>query len=126
MTKSEVDHLEDGYRWRKYGQKAVKNSPFPRFDLFLIWLDMREPMTIYACLACAQTQLMLKSYPKRTKKRDVKLASSIKVQLFFLSDPCCFSPSKQDKMVPMSTHKTFVCGVLFGHFLHCALNNAPK
>ncbi|GER53391.1 WRKY DNA-binding protein 28 [Striga asiatica] len=30
MTKSEVDNLEDGYRWRKYGQKAVKNSPFPR------------------------------------------------------------------------------------------------
>lgn len=31
MTKSEVEHLEDGYRWRKYGQKGVKNSPFPRF-----------------------------------------------------------------------------------------------
>ena len=31
MTKSEVDHLDDGYRWRKYGQKAVKNSPFPRY-----------------------------------------------------------------------------------------------
>ncbi|KAG2302189.1 hypothetical protein Bca4012_060508 [Brassica carinata] len=30
MTKTEVDHLEDGYRWRKYGQKAVKNSPYPR------------------------------------------------------------------------------------------------
>lgn len=30
MTKSEVDQLEDGYRWRKYGQKAVKNSPFAR------------------------------------------------------------------------------------------------
>ncbi|KAL3731632.1 hypothetical protein ACJRO7_028505 [Eucalyptus globulus] len=30
MTKSEVDNLEDGYRWRKYGQKAVKNSPHPR------------------------------------------------------------------------------------------------
>ncbi|KAL5541501.1 hypothetical protein UlMin_009211 [Ulmus minor] len=30
MTKSEVDQLDDGYRWRKYGQKAVKNSPFPR------------------------------------------------------------------------------------------------
>ncbi|ONK63256.1 uncharacterized protein A4U43_C07F12990 [Asparagus officinalis] len=30
LTKSGVDHLEDGYRWRKYGQKAVKNSPFPR------------------------------------------------------------------------------------------------
>ncbi|XP_060197687.1 probable WRKY transcription factor 48 [Lycium barbarum] len=30
MTKSEIDHLDDGFRWRKYGQKAVKNSPFPR------------------------------------------------------------------------------------------------
>ncbi|CAN1152806.1 Probable WRKY transcription factor 57 [Linum perenne] len=34
MTKSEIDHLEDGYRWRKYGQKAVKNSPFPRSHFF--------------------------------------------------------------------------------------------
>ncbi|KAE8734191.1 putative WRKY transcription factor 48 [Hibiscus syriacus] len=30
MTKSEIDHLDDGYRWRKYGQKAVKNSSYPR------------------------------------------------------------------------------------------------
>ncbi|GMI67746.1 WRKY DNA-binding protein 71, EXCESSIVE BRANCHES1, WRKY DNA-BINDING PROTEIN 71 [Hibiscus trionum] len=30
LTKSEIDNLEDGYRWRKYGQKAVKNSPYPR------------------------------------------------------------------------------------------------
>ncbi|XP_039053564.1 WRKY transcription factor 71-like [Hibiscus syriacus] len=30
LTNSEIDNLEDGYRWRKYGQKAVKNSPFPR------------------------------------------------------------------------------------------------
>ncbi|TKY72481.1 WRKY transcription factor 23 [Spatholobus suberectus] len=30
LTKSEVDHLDDGYKWRKYGQKAVKNSPYPR------------------------------------------------------------------------------------------------
>ncbi|XP_012458479.1 probable WRKY transcription factor 75 isoform X1 [Gossypium raimondii] len=30
QTRSEVDILEDGYRWRKYGQKAVKNSKFPR------------------------------------------------------------------------------------------------
>ncbi|CAL4910498.1 unnamed protein product [Urochloa decumbens] len=30
VTRSEVDYLEDGYRWRKYGQKAVKNNPFPR------------------------------------------------------------------------------------------------
>ncbi|KAL8108265.1 uncharacterized protein LOC141672456 [Apium graveolens] len=30
VTKSETDHLEDGYRWRKYGQKALKNSQYPR------------------------------------------------------------------------------------------------
>ncbi|KAK4353229.1 hypothetical protein RND71_028747 [Anisodus tanguticus] len=30
MTKSDIDHLDDGFRWRKYGQKKVKSSPFPR------------------------------------------------------------------------------------------------
>nr|QCV57320.1 WRKY transcription factor [Fagopyrum tataricum] len=29
-TRSRVDILDDGYRWRKYGQKAVKNNVFPR------------------------------------------------------------------------------------------------
>ncbi|KAG0493892.1 hypothetical protein HPP92_004886 [Vanilla planifolia] len=29
-TKSEVEILDDGYKWRKYGKKAVKNSPNPR------------------------------------------------------------------------------------------------
>eukprot|EP00245_Coleochaete_scutata_P004575 TRINITY_DN17297_c0_g1_i1.p1 TRINITY_DN17297_c0_g1~~TRINITY_DN17297_c0_g1_i1.p1 ORF type:complete len:775 (+),score=139.48 TRINITY_DN17297_c0_g1_i1:382-2706(+) len=30
MTKSRVDILDDGYRWRKYGQKTVKGNPHPR------------------------------------------------------------------------------------------------
>ncbi|XP_042471513.1 probable WRKY transcription factor 43 [Zingiber officinale] len=30
QTRSRVDILDDGYRWRKYGQKAVKNNTFPR------------------------------------------------------------------------------------------------
>ncbi|KAL2539710.1 putative WRKY transcription factor 75 [Abeliophyllum distichum] len=30
QTRTKVDILDDGYRWRKYGQKAVKNQKFPR------------------------------------------------------------------------------------------------
>ncbi|XP_020573400.1 probable WRKY transcription factor 43 [Phalaenopsis equestris] len=30
QTRSANDILDDGYRWRKYGQKAVKNSTHPR------------------------------------------------------------------------------------------------
>lgn len=30
-TRSIDDILDDGYRWRKYGQKAVKNSNHPRY-----------------------------------------------------------------------------------------------
>lgn len=29
-TKSEIEILDDGYKWRKYGKKMVKNSPNPR------------------------------------------------------------------------------------------------
>lgn len=29
-TKTEVDVLDDGFKWRKYGKKSVKNSPNPR------------------------------------------------------------------------------------------------
>lgn len=30
QTTSEVDLLDDGYRWRKYGQKVVKGNSYPR------------------------------------------------------------------------------------------------
>ncbi|KAL3526554.1 hypothetical protein ACH5RR_011210 [Cinchona calisaya] len=30
QTRSEVDFLDDGYKWRKYGQKVVKGNPHPR------------------------------------------------------------------------------------------------
>ena len=39
QTRSQVDILDDGYRWRKYGQKAVKNNRFPRYftPLIVTW-----------------------------------------------------------------------------------------
>ncbi|KAF6147292.1 hypothetical protein GIB67_009775 [Kingdonia uniflora] len=30
QTRSQIDVLDDGYKWRKYGQKVVKNSLHPR------------------------------------------------------------------------------------------------
>ena len=28
--RSETDIIDDGYKWRKYGQKAIKDKKFPR------------------------------------------------------------------------------------------------
>ncbi|KAG5376097.1 hypothetical protein IGI04_040693 [Brassica rapa subsp. trilocularis] len=40
QTTSDVDILDDGYRWRKYGQKVVKGNPNPRFFIdFLLCLS---------------------------------------------------------------------------------------
>ncbi|KAK2991864.1 hypothetical protein RJ640_013039 [Escallonia rubra] len=30
ITKSELETMDDGFSWRKYGKKRVKNSPYPR------------------------------------------------------------------------------------------------
>lgn len=29
-TRTDIDVLDDGFKWRKYGKKQVKNSPNPR------------------------------------------------------------------------------------------------
>jgi len=31
QTRSQIDILDDGFRWRKYGEKMVKDNKFPRF-----------------------------------------------------------------------------------------------
>ncbi|KAJ0701677.1 putative transcription factor WRKY family [Helianthus annuus] len=33
LTKTEDDYLEDGYKWRKYGKKALQNNYFPRYKI---------------------------------------------------------------------------------------------
>jgi len=35
QTRSDVDVLDDGYKWRKYGQKVVKNSLHPRYSILI-------------------------------------------------------------------------------------------
>lgn len=35
QTRSSDDILDDGYKWRKYGQKAVKNSKYPRYVIYI-------------------------------------------------------------------------------------------
>jgi len=37
QTRTQVDILDDGYRWRKYGEKSVKNNKFPRFLFFFLF-----------------------------------------------------------------------------------------
>ena len=32
QIRSDTDIIDDGYKWRKYGQKPVKNSRHPRFE----------------------------------------------------------------------------------------------
>lgn len=40
QTTSEIDILDDGYRWRKYGQKVVKGNPNPRYNNFMTWSNI--------------------------------------------------------------------------------------
>lgn len=45
QTTSEVDILDDGYRWRKYGQKVVKGNPNPRYGHQLSMFVWSHPVT---------------------------------------------------------------------------------
>ncbi|KAG6600549.1 putative WRKY transcription factor 24, partial [Cucurbita argyrosperma subsp. sororia] len=42
QTRSAEDVLDDGYRWRKYGQKAVKHSTHPRYLLEKIFTPYKR------------------------------------------------------------------------------------
>ena len=46
QTVSEVDILDDGYRWRKYGQKVVRGNPNPRYVLWALHNHSQSPSMI--------------------------------------------------------------------------------
>lgn len=50
QTVSEVDILDDGYRWRKYGQKVVKGNPNPRSVLILFIIFATIMFSFLLCL----------------------------------------------------------------------------
>ncbi|ERN09907.1 hypothetical protein AMTR_s00013p00160270 [Amborella trichopoda] len=52
QTRSQVDILDDGYRWRKYGQKAVKNNKFPSWETETDEYEFSLLHATYAVLSC--------------------------------------------------------------------------
>lgn len=46
-TLSDVDVLDDGYKWRKYGQKVVKNTQHPRYILLFFFLHSLSFLCVY-------------------------------------------------------------------------------
>lgn len=71
-TRSEIEILDDGYKWRKYGKKSVKNSPNPRY--MFKW--EQKAATIYTLLICSVCQF---EYAKRKwmKRKNLRWIESL-------------------------------------------------
>ena len=50
QTTSEIDILDDGYRWRKYGQKVVKGNLYPRFEQQMLSISLFPPVVSYCII----------------------------------------------------------------------------
>nr|GEW55048.1 retrovirus-related Pol polyprotein from transposon TNT 1-94 [Tanacetum cinerariifolium] len=67
QTTSDIDILDDGYIWRKYGHRVVKGNPNPRFDIekfdenndFGLWqINVRALMVQKGCDAALEILLV--------------------------------------------------------------------
>ncbi|CAN6442240.1 unnamed protein product [Victoria cruziana] len=82
-TMSEIDVLDDGYKWRKYGQKVVKNTQHPR-----------------SYYRCTQDNC-------RVKKRVERLAEDPRMVITTYEGRHCHSPSHDTENSPSSSHISF-------------------
>ncbi|BAF04135.1 Os01g0182700 [Oryza sativa Japonica Group] len=85
-TMSDVDVLDDGYKWRKYGQKVVKNTQHPR-----------------SYYRCTQDNC-------RVKKRVERLAEDPRMVITTYEGRHVHSPSRDDDdAARASAEMTFIC-----------------
>ncbi|XP_020250016.1 probable WRKY transcription factor 12 [Asparagus officinalis] len=85
-TMSEVDVLDDGYKWRKYGQKVVKNTQHPR-----------------SYYRCTQDNC-------RVKKRVERLAEDARMVITTYEGRHAHSPPRdEDESNQASSHINFFC-----------------
>ncbi|KAF3781982.1 putative WRKY transcription factor 13 [Nymphaea thermarum] len=82
-TMSDIDVLDDGYKWRKYGQKVVKNTQHPR-----------------SYYRCTQDNC-------RVKKRVERLAEDPRMVITTYEGRHCHSPSHDMENSPSSSHMSF-------------------
>jgi WRKY DNA -binding domain len=77
-TLSDVDVLDDGYKWRKYGQKVVKNTQHPRYVCFIHTFNVISKVSSsidkwsQLCLSIKyKLELRARSYFQKIKKKKI-------------------------------------------------------
>ncbi|KAH7513060.1 hypothetical protein FEM48_Zijuj12G0156400 [Ziziphus jujuba var. spinosa] len=65
QTRSVDDILDDGYRWRKYGQKSVKNSLHPRY-IYIHAISIYIYIKFYSIIRCHLAYFGSKQFWRKT------------------------------------------------------------